>query len=67
MNTCSIFSKTKHLHLVLCYNRMKIASWHVDALFAVHDNFKLHSDGMVFLSEDGGGIASGSTRKKINI
>jgi len=38
----------------------------VDAAFAVHRDFKSHSGGLVLLHEDGGGIAAGSTRQKIN-
>ena len=57
---------TKKLHLVLRWDGTRIARWHVDAAFAVHKDFKSHSGGLVLLHEDGGSIAAGSTRQKIN-
>ena len=54
---------TKDLHLVLQYDGMCIAKWHVDASFAVHDDFCSQSDGVPFMAENSGGIASGSNRQ----
>lgn len=60
------FSCTKDLHLVLHYDGLKICNWCVDAAFAVHLDFKSHSGGLVMMSDLGGGMASGSTKQKLN-
>ena len=57
---------TKDLHLVLRYDGCAIARWHVDASFAVHSDFKSHSGGVLLMHPEGGGMASGSTKQKIN-
>ena len=44
-----------------------MARWHVDASFAVHPMFCSHSRGTLLLSPEGGGIASGSIKQKLNI
>ena len=57
---------TRDFNLVLHYDGFKICKWHVDASFAVHSNFCLHSGGVMFMSKKGGGMASGSTKQKLN-
>ena len=60
-------TNTMDLHLVLRYDAVRIARWHVDAAYAVHDDFKSRSGGVLFLHDEGGGIASGSTKQKLNV
>ena len=50
---------TKELHLVLRYDGMNIAKWHVDGSFAVHEDFCSQSGGVLFLENSVGGMASG--------
>ena len=38
----------------------------MDASFAVHPDFRSHSGGTLLLSPEGGGIASGSIKQKLN-
>ena len=57
---------TQDLHLVLRYNGLSITKWHVDAAFAVHPDYRSHSGGTCFIHPEGGGIASGSLKQKIN-
>ena len=57
---------TRDLHLVLRYDGLKSCKWGVDAAFAVHPDFKSHSSGLMMMSKIGGGIASGSTKQKLN-
>ena len=57
---------TKDLHLILRYDGCCIAKWHIDASFAVHSDFRSHSGGVLFLHDKGGGIATGSTKQKLN-
>lgn len=57
---------TRNLHVILRYDGLNTCKWHVDASFAVHPDFKSHSGGIMFLHELGGGMASGSTKQKLN-
>ena len=59
-------NSTKNLHLVLRYDDVAIARWHVDAAYAVHPDFKSHTGGTLLLSDVGGTIASTSTKQKLN-
>ena len=43
-----------------------VAQWHVDAAYACHPDFKLHSGGIMFLHEARGGIAYRSTKQHIS-
>ena len=43
-----------------------IAKWFVDAAFAVHPDFKLHTDGCLIMSEQGGAVVSLSKKQKLN-
>ena len=52
---------TRNKHLILCYDGMSIAKWHVDAAFAVHEDFKSHLEGTMMLSQ-----ASGSMKQRLN-
>ena len=54
------------LNLVLRYDGLKMCKWNVDAAFAVHPDFKSHSGGGMFISPLNGGMASGSTKQKLN-
>ena len=47
-------------------NGLQIVDWYVDASFAVHDDFCLHTGGVLTLSEDGGSIISVLTKQQIN-
>ena len=38
---------TQDLHLVLQFDGLSIARWHVDASFGVHPDLKSHSGGTV--------------------
>ena len=58
---------TKDLHLVLRYDGLSIAKWHVDAAYAVHPDFRLHAGGICMLSENSAGIASASMKQKLNV
>ena len=43
-------------HLILRVDEgVNIINWFVDASFAVHEDFKSHSGGILTLSRDGGG------------
>ena len=57
---------TKDLHLILRWDGLSVARWHVDAAFAVHPDFKSHSGGILLLHPDGGGIAVGRTKQRLN-
>ena len=57
---------TRDLHLVLKYDGLALAKWYVDAAFAVHDDFKSQSGGVLFLGNSGGGMASGSQKQRLN-
>ena len=57
---------TSDLCLTLRYNGMSIARWHIDSSFACHPNFRSQSGGVLLIHPGGGGIASGSTEKKLN-
>ena len=53
-------------HLVLRYDGLAIANWYVDAAFAVHDDFKSQSGGILFFGKNGGGVTSGSVKQRLN-
>ena len=57
---------TKELHLTLRYDKMSLARWHIDSSFACHPDFRSQSGGVFMMHPGGGGIASGSTRQKLN-
>ena len=57
---------TRELHLILRYDGLSLAKWHVDAAFGVHMDFKSHSGGMLSLHPKGGAIASGSNKQRLN-
>ena len=42
---------TKDLHLILHYDGISLARWHINTSIAVHGNFKSHSRGLLMLSE----------------
>ena len=42
--------------MVLRYDGLNIARWHVDAAFGVHPDLKSHSGGTVLFSDSGGGF-----------
>ena len=52
--------------MTLHYDELSIACWQVDARFAVHPEFKSHSDGVFILYLKGGDIVSGSIKKNLN-
>ena len=56
----------RNLHLVLRYDGTNIARWHVDAAFGVHEDLKSQSGGTMFMSQQGGGMASGSVNQRLN-
>ena len=60
------FTCTRDLHLILAYDGLKICKWSVDATFTVNPDFKIHSGGLMMLSKMGRGMASGSTKQKLN-
>lgn len=57
---------TRYLHLVLRCNGMCLTKWNVNASFAVHNNFRSQSCGVLFLNQMGGGITSSSNRQHLN-
>ena len=57
---------TKKLHLTLRYDGLSLARWHIDSSFACHPDFRSQSGGVLMMHPGGGGIASGSTRQKLN-
>ena len=57
---------TRDIHLTLHFDGINIARWHVDATFGVHEDLKLHSRCTIFLSQQGGGMASGSNKQRLN-
>ena len=59
--------ETKDIHLILKYDATRINRWHVDASFTVHEDFRSHSGGLMKISEEGGVIAAGSTKQKLNV
>ena len=60
-------NSTRKLHLTLRCDVIAIANWFIDALFAVHEDFKSQSIGVLLMAKCGGGIASSSTQKKLNL
>ena len=59
-------NRTVDLHLVLHFDNLSIARWHVDASFGVHEDFKSQSGGLLTLSLAGGAIISSSSKQKLN-
>ena len=57
---------TKELHLTLRYDGMSLARWQIDSSFACHPDFRSQSGGVLMMHLGAGGIASGSTRQKLN-
>jgi Reverse transcriptase (RNA-dependent DNA polymerase) len=55
---------TKELYLTLEANNLQIVKWWVDASFAVHQNMRSHTGGVLSLGK--GAIYSISTRQKLN-
>ena len=53
---------TMDMHLTLKYDGVALANWFDDAAFAVHEDFKSQSGGVLFLGKGGRGIASGSQK-----
>lgn len=56
-----------NLHLILHYDGLAITRWHVDASYTVHPNFRSHSGGVLKILDTVEGIASGSTKQKLNV
>ena len=57
---------TRDLHLTLRYDGMSIARWNIDSSFACHPDFRSQSGGVFLIHPDGRGIASSSTKQKLN-
>ena len=57
---------TRDLYLILGYDGLKIFKWILDVAFSVHPDLKIHSGGLMMMSPLGGGMASGSTKQKLN-
>ena len=45
---------------------MSLARWHIDSSFACHPDFRSQSGSVLLMHPGGGGMASGSTRQKLN-
>ena len=45
---------------------MEYADWFVDASFAVHEDFRSHTGGLMMMSPDGGAIVSSSIKQQLN-
>ena len=55
---------TRKYHIILVIENMKIIKWYVDALFAVHPDFRSHIGGVMKMGT--GAIQSGSMKLKLN-
>ena len=54
---CSYLKNTLEDHLVLRWNgKFCVPKWHIDASFAVHEDFRSHTGGILSLSDHGGAI-----------
>ena len=64
---CGYLKRTLSDHLVLRVDGdLNFADWFVDASFAVHEDFKSHTGGLMMLSQDGGAIISSSIKQQLN-
>ena len=65
---CDYLEGTIKLHLVLKIDAdgIPILKWYVDASFCVHEDFCLHTGGVLKPSLEGGALISGSIRQKLN-
>lgn len=57
---------TQGLHLVLHYEGLNVCKYDMDVRFVVHLDFRYHSVGVMFMHEKSGGMASTSTKQKLN-
>jgi hypothetical protein len=55
---------TKKDVLTLKADNSHVIKWHVDAAFAVHDDFKSHTGATMSLGS--GAVTTGSTKQKVN-
>ena len=65
---CDYLEGSFKLHLVLKIDAdgVPILKWYVDASFAVHEDFRSHTGGVLKASQQGGALISGSIRQKLN-
>ena len=64
---CGYLKRTLKDHLVLRVGReIEYADWFVDASFAVHEDFRSHTGGLMMMAPDGGAIVSSSIKQQLN-